>query len=182
MLSRGTFSGIIKKKSSRKMAAKTVKGSPGDAFNAVDAFDLIYAALYDRFEQEVEIDRRILKDFLDNVETAPPLSDGERALITSLTTLSRKVDEEGKRLPGTVKDPVEKFLFWPKGSSNAIGKSVAKIDTSAKELFAYLWALTTYKQKRRHLQLEDAPQHNTPSNFDWANENAPRILPPSSSG
>ena len=40
-------------------------------------------------------------------------------------------------------------------SGIAIGKSVAKIDLSAKELFAYLWVLTTYKHKREHLQVND---------------------------
>ena len=69
LLSRGTFSGIIKKNSSRKMATKAVTGNLlGGAFNAGDAFGLICAALYNRFEQEDEIDRRILKDFSDDME------------------------------------------------------------------------------------------------------------------
>ena len=151
-LRRGTTRGMVEEKSSQKMVTKAVKGNfRGGIFNAGDAFGLLCAALYERFEQEDEIDRRILKDFSDNMENAPPLSDGERTLIESLTTLSRQVEEQGKRLPGTVKDPVEKFLFWPKGSSNAIGKSVAKIDTSAKELFTYLWALRILLQHQQGL-------------------------------
>ena len=156
LLKRGASSGKNTTMMSEKLAKKAKKSNFRSGLSdAGDAFGLLCAALYNLFKQEDEIDRRILKDFLDNMETAPPLSDGERALLKSLTTLSRKVDEKGKRLPGTVKDPVEKFLFWPKGSNIAIGKSVAKIDVSAKELFAYLWVQNTHKQKREHFQAND---------------------------
>ena len=73
-------------KSSGMLATKAVKGNLLGGLNAGDAFGLIGAALYDRFEQEDEIDRRILKDFEDSIENAPPQSDRERALIESLTS------------------------------------------------------------------------------------------------
>ena len=43
----------------------------GGVLNAGDAFGLIGAALYNRFEQEDEMDRRVLKAFEDNIDKAP---------------------------------------------------------------------------------------------------------------
>ena len=168
-------SGKIKSEPAEKLTKSAKKAKKtnlrGSVSNAGDAFGLIYAALYNRLEQEDEIDRRMLKDFLDNMGEAKPLTNGERALIRSLTTLSREVEEHGKRVPGTVNDPVEKFIFWPKGSSNAIGKSAAKIDVSAKELFAELWVQNTHKSKQRHL---DA--HGDLPRAVWGNLDGTRSL------
>ena len=53
---------------------------------------------------------------------------------------------DGKRLAGTVNDTVEKFVWWKKGELNGWGKSKARIDTSAEQVFAELIVLNTHEK------------------------------------
>ena len=116
LLSLGTFSGIITKKSSWKMATKAVKSSSlGGVFNARDAFGLICAALYDRFEQKDEIDRRILKAFEDSIDKAPEQTHAEQAVVEKMLATASEIESKGKRVPGTVGESVDKFSKWNQG-------------------------------------------------------------------
>ena len=148
LLSRGTSRDIVEKKPSRKHAKKAVKGNLlGGALNAGDAFSLICAALYDRFEQKDEIDRRILKAFEDNIDKAPEQTDVERALVEKMLATASEIESEGKRVPGTVGESVDKFSKWNQGEASVWGITKAKVDMSAEEFFARLWVLNTYRKK-----------------------------------
>ena len=81
--------------------AATMVDFGGVATTAGDAFGLIGIALYNRFEKEDEIDRRIYKEFADCVEDAPKLTRAERALVKRMLTLKEEVDKNGQRFPGT---------------------------------------------------------------------------------
>eukprot|EP00518_Triparma_eleuthera_P008939 CAMPEP_0182483454 /NCGR_PEP_ID=MMETSP1319-20130603/41352_1 /TAXON_ID=172717 /ORGANISM="Bolidomonas pacifica, Strain RCC208" /LENGTH=105 /DNA_ID=CAMNT_0024685261 /DNA_START=108 /DNA_END=421 /DNA_ORIENTATION=- len=93
--------------------------------NAGDAFGLIGAALYDRFEQEDEIDRRVRKAFVDNIDKAPEQSHAERAIVEKILATASDIESKGRRVPGTVGESVDKFSKWNQGESSAWGMTKA---------------------------------------------------------
>jgi len=137
------------------MATKAVKSSSlGGVFNARDAFGLICAALYDRFEQKDEIDRRILKAFEDSIDKAPEQTHAEQAVVEKMLATASEIESKGKRIPGTVGESVDKFTKWNQGESSAWGMTKTKMDVSAAKLFAWLWELNTYRRNGKEVDKE----------------------------
>ena len=124
----------------------------GGASNAGDAFSLIGAALYNRFEQEDAIDSRILKAFIDSIDNAPEQTHDERSVVEKIMAKGLEIKAEAKRIAGTVQESVDKFTVWQKGASTAWAWSKAVVDVSAEELIARLWVLTTHRVKVEHVE------------------------------
>ena len=152
---RSDSSGLIRARTLSTLRNSTVKNQNqrskyrGNISNISDAFSLISIALYERFEKEDVIDMRMQKHFVDNIDSAPPQTDGERALVNNLIEKGREIDQKAKRVYGTVLDRVEKFMLYGKqGKTIGWGKTTAIIDVSAKSLFAKIWLINTYEKKR----------------------------------
>ena len=81
------------------------------------------------------------------------------------------MDSKMKRIHGTVKEPVEKFVAWNEKEETGWGKTKARVDLAAIALFTELWVLTTYKKKR----LYEKQQGNFPRAV-WENLDGSRSL------
>ena len=110
-------------------------------------FCKIVALLYERFKKEDVIDARRTETFIENIDNAPPLTEGERKQIAETMKLVEEVSSKSKRVAGTVGDSVEKFLHKPEGGGSIVGLTVAKMDVSAERFFSELWLLDTYAKK-----------------------------------
>ncbi|GMH95326.1 hypothetical protein TrST_g7379 [Triparma strigata] len=147
-------SGINQRMSSRsamkRISSKLSTGAQfmrGTGVKADGVFYKIAGQFYLRYQKEAVIDARRKRDFIDGIRNVPPLTEGERNLITNLVTLAKDAARRAKRIAGTVNDPVEKFLYRDGQDGAAWGMSVAKIDVSASTFFAELWLLDTYAKK-----------------------------------
>ncbi|GMH92398.1 hypothetical protein TL16_g12337 [Triparma laevis f. inornata] len=113
--------------------------------NAEDLYSRIANIFYERFKQENVIDQRQKEDFIKNIPTAPPLTDGERAIIKRHMDFYETMRLKAARIGGTVNESVEKFFH--RESKVPWGLSVAICDVPAVSIFADLWLLNTYAKK-----------------------------------
>ncbi|GMI01690.1 hypothetical protein TrST_g10386 [Triparma strigata] len=123
------------------MAKKVITTSE----NAEDLYSRIANIFYERFKQENVIDQRQKEDFIKNIPTAPPLTDGERAIIKRHMDFYETMRLKAARIGGTVNESVEKFFH--RESKVPWGLSVAICDVPAVSIFADLWLLNTYAKK-----------------------------------
>ncbi|GMH82067.1 hypothetical protein TL16_g09138 [Triparma laevis f. inornata] len=149
---RGTniFTGLTNtskmKSGSKAVGTKTAKrGALG--VNTDRLFCKIIALLYERFKKEDVIDARRTENFIENIDNAPPLTEGERKQIAEAMKLVEEVSSKSKRVAGTVSESVEKFLYKPEGGGGIVGMTVAKMDVSVTRLFAWIWLLDTFTRK-----------------------------------
>ena len=107
----------------------------------------ISSLLYDCFKQEKVIDARAEEAFIDNIHHAPPLTEAEDRLIKDSMNTAKELFKVAKRVPGTVGDPVEKFLHRPEQGGAGWGITVVKVDIPATALFAKLWLCDSYAKR-----------------------------------
>ncbi|GMH76230.1 hypothetical protein TrLO_g4036 [Triparma laevis f. longispina] len=98
---------------------------------ASDLFCNLGALLYERFKKEDVIDERYRKDFIKNIDNAPTLTEDERKLISGSMKLVDEVSSKAKRIPGTVRESVEKYVYRSEEGGALVGMTVAKVDLSA---------------------------------------------------
>ena len=111
---------------------------------------------YDRFKKEDVIDARRKADFVENgIPNAPPLTRDESNQIRKSMELVKELSK-AKRIAGTVKDSVEKYLHHPGQVEAGWGMSVTKIDAPAVVLFTELWLHNTYARKNAGEALQGA--------------------------
>mmetsp|Transcript_10792 Transcript_10792/g.22152 ORF Transcript_10792/g.22152 Transcript_10792/m.22152 type:complete len:1934 (-) Transcript_10792:39-5840(-) len=129
-------------------------GNASDVLNAIHGF---FGDVAKHFDQPDVIDRRMFEDFVENVmPKAPPLNEDELEMLGSLKILEKELYSNGKRLPGTVKDDVEKFRW--KMNEKLWGAYCATFDVSAKEMMAYFTLVDTYEGLKEHKE----NQHGEP--------------------
>ncbi|GMH95294.1 hypothetical protein TL16_g13121 [Triparma laevis f. inornata] len=141
----------LKKRNASRIsdAAKTIGV---DFVQADKLFILIGHKFYNRFKKEDTIDGRMKEDFIDKLPIAPSLTVAEQGLISKTMVLVSASFTTAKRVPGTVNDPVEKYM-WRSEGGDLWGKSVAKIDVAAEVLLAELWVKDTYQKKAKDKHL-----------------------------
>ncbi|GMH77977.1 hypothetical protein TL16_g07607 [Triparma laevis f. inornata] len=113
-------------------------------------FSKLADLFYDRFKKEVVIDERRKEDFVKKIDSAPTLTEDEKIIILESMKLVEEASTKAKRIAGTVKESVEKFLHKPEGGGAGWAMSVARIDVPAEILLANLWFLDTYENKTYH--------------------------------
>ncbi|GMH58858.1 hypothetical protein TrLO_g8001 [Triparma laevis f. longispina] len=121
------------------------------------------ALLYERFKKEHMIDERRKKDLIENIDDAPPLTEGEQKLIAGSMKVVEENISKAKRIAGTVSESVEKYIYHSEEGGATVGMIVAKMDLSAVSLFAELWLLDTYSRKAKN---KDARIYEVWNNLD----------------
>ena len=109
-----------RRKSSRKGSSVSLSDAAKiqigvDFVQADKLFILIGHKFYDRLKKEDTIDRRMKEDFILKIPTAPPLTVAEQGLISKMMAVVNDAFAKAKRVPGTVNDPVEKYMWRPEG-------------------------------------------------------------------
>jgi len=109
----------------------------------------IVEAVKKAFHNSNVIDERIKQNFVDIVmPSAPPLTEQEKGVFKSLGGLEKKLEAEGKRIAGTVKSGVDKFL-WTE-DNNILGGFSCNVDISAEKMLADVYELSTYGRSGNH--------------------------------
>ena len=101
------------------------------------------------FHKPDEIDERRMEHFVEEVmPNAPKLTEDEEEMLGKLGDLETALIEKGKRMRGTLKEDVDKFL-WREGDKIWGGYGVT-VDKAAEKLVAEVFDLDTYMNSKRH--------------------------------
>ncbi|GMH51133.1 hypothetical protein TL16_g00946 [Triparma laevis f. inornata] len=130
-------------------ASKKLGSRSGADANANKLFEKICHLFYERFKREDAIDELRKKHFIENIDSTPPLTEGEHELISESTKLVKEVSSQAKRIAGTVDKSVEKY-FHRDETGIGWAFSVAKVDVPADTLFVHLWLVDTYAKKAEY--------------------------------
>ena len=122
----------------------------------VDSLKLICNSLYacvlhmkKKFNQPNVIDNRRREYFrMGELRNPHPLTEQELGMLASLKASEDEVRQGARRVAGTLKDPVEKFLLFK--SSRILSMTRTRIDASAERLFTQLWVIDTYERNKLH--------------------------------
>ena len=90
------------------LSAKLTVAAHGNKTNLDDAFVAISKILYRRFRQEDVIDKRMLKAFADEIDSAPEQTHAEKAVIEKMLATASKIKLKKNRVSGTVQETGER--------------------------------------------------------------------------
>jgi hypothetical protein len=122
------------------------RSSDSSAFSSVKG---ILEEVGKQFHKPDVIDERMRQDFIEEVmPNAPPLTEQEKGMFESLGGLEEELAKEGKRVKGSVRGVVDKFL-WTEGD-NIWGAFSCKVDISVWRMWDYLYNLNTYESAQDH--------------------------------
>jgi hypothetical protein len=125
----------------------------GDVKAAFAAGKGIMEEVSKKFRQPAVIDERRKAHFVEEVmPNVPLLTNEEKTMLEGVGKLEKELHTKGKRVKGTLKEGVDKFL-WREGD-NMWGAYGVTVDKSAKGVLAELILLDTFERSRRHSQKE----------------------------
>ena len=158
-----SFGGIIainekgrKAEAQEPIARTTTNVLFGQSRAGTDFLRLACKSIYDivhgtekNFSQPEVIDARNVDKFASGELVAPQsLSEQETEMLNSMRSTEEEVRKGARRVAGTARDPIEKFLLLK--DDGVWGLTSTTIDVSAKELFTRLWVLDTYEKVKQH--------------------------------
>ncbi|GMI45735.1 hypothetical protein TrCOL_g13458, partial [Triparma columacea] len=142
-------------KSIRSMRS-SFEGSPGrpkkgDVKAAYAAVKGIMGEVRKKFRQPGVIDERRKRNFVEEVmPRAPPLTREEEAMLEGIGKLEEELHTKGKRVKGTLKEGIDKFL-WRDGD-NVWAAFGVTVDKSAKGVLAEEFLLDTFARSEAHFK------------------------------
>ncbi|GMI23828.1 hypothetical protein TrCOL_g8666 [Triparma columacea] len=131
-----------------KNSGRTKKGDVNAAYTSLKG---ILNEVMDEFRQPAVIDERRKMHFVEEVmPRAPPLTREEDAMLERVGGLEKKLYTEGKRIKGTLKEGVDKFL-WREGDKVWAAFGVT-VDKSAKGVLEEQFVLDKYEWSEEHFK------------------------------
>ena len=133
-----------------------------DAYSSIEG---LITVLQLHFHQPNVIDQRILRNFIDNIlPDAPPLTGREKSLLKDSEALEEDLCKSGKRVAGSIKSDVEKFL-WNEGD-HIWGAFSCLLDISADKCLARMFEVKSYANCRDHLYNHGSMPQIVTNNID----------------
>jgi hypothetical protein len=130
-------------------SGKTKKGDVKAVYAAVKG---IMEEVRKQFRQPGLIDERRKKHFVEEImPRAPPLTREEDAMLERVGSLEKELHTKGKRVKGTLKEGIDKFLW--REEDNVWAAFGVTVDKSAKGVFAEEFLLDTFARSRKHFQV-----------------------------
>ena len=125
----------------------------GDVKAAYAAVKGIVEEVRKKFRQPAVIDERRKMQFMEEImPRAPPLTREEEAMLERVGKLEKVLHTKGKRVKGTLKEGIDKFL-WRDGD-NVWAAFGVTVDKSAKGVLAEEFLLDTFARSEKHSQKE----------------------------
>jgi len=122
-----------------------------DTKSAYTSLKGILNEVMDEFRQPGLIDERRKRHFVvEFMPRAPPLTREEDAMLERVGRLEKELHTKGKRVKGTLKEGIDKFL-WREGD-NVWAAFGVTVDKSAKGVLAEQFLLDTFARSERHFK------------------------------
>mmetsp|Transcript_14619 Transcript_14619/g.29983 ORF Transcript_14619/g.29983 Transcript_14619/m.29983 type:complete len:1930 (-) Transcript_14619:32-5821(-) len=122
------------------------RGSSRGAFSSVLG---IFNMVQKKFRKPDIIDERRKKHFMEEViPNAPELTSDEKNMLKKIGSLETHIYSKGKRISGTLKEGIDKYLWREKGKDWACFVMLA--DCSAKRLLADTYDFDTYRGSQEY--------------------------------
>ena len=148
------ISTIKSSKSARPMfrSGSTFKSDgKSDTKSAYTSLKGILNEVMDEFRQPAVIDERRKRHFVEEVmPRAPHLTTEEEAMLERVGRLEKELHTKGKRVKGTLKEGIDKFL-WREGD-NVWAAFGVTVDKSAKGVLAEQFLLDTFALSEKHFK------------------------------
>ncbi|GMI43365.1 hypothetical protein TrCOL_g9828 [Triparma columacea] len=134
----------------------SVEGSPGrtkkgDVKAAYAAVKGIMEEVRKKFRQPGVIDERRKRYFVEEaMPRAPSLAIEEEAMLESVGSLENELHTKGKRVKGTLKEGIDKFLW--KEEDNVWAAFGVTVDKSAKGVLAEEFLFDTFASSEKHFK------------------------------
>ena len=112
----------------------------------LNSLSILVETCHRRYARYAEMDSLNAQSLLQSLATAPPLTPPESSALATPVG-----DSDWRRIRNTIQEPVDYFQRLSESdTATAWGKATAVVDSSAAEVFSYLWNYCSYERVIDH--------------------------------